>query len=292
MCIRRQTAWGWLVLLDIFIGGIGAGIYPISFILVLFNSMKEMATIGALLGPIFVILGLIFLLLELGAPIKAYRVYSGLSTSWMSRGALIQIFYIIFGLGYAIPTFWLPLWPRSGFGLAVGVIALILALIISIYHGLLLSQARAIPIWSSSVLPVVFFTALCSGLGIMLIMVLVFSNLYGYVEIIETFTVLGISGIVFIVGELIALWSLLSSRLCITYTESVKVLRAPIILAIICLLFSLVFLASGLWAGKGIDLLIRVSVISGILLLVAGFIVRYSTVRAGHFYSLQIPLAR
>jgi len=292
MAIERQTVWGNLVIIDTFLGGIGAGIFPVSVILYFLTEMRETAIIGMLLGPILVIAGLICLLLEVGSrsPLKIYRVllFPGLLTSWMSRGALIQILYIIFGLGYVVPAFWLDRWLESVGGLVTAIIACILALIIAAYHGLLLSQARAIPLWSCSVLPLLsFFTALSTGLGLMLLISLAYIN----ANIEKVFSILGIAGGAFIVGELISIWSLLSLRPNLTYSESIKRLMKPMSVVIACLILPLILLVYGL-SPYGITHLVWISAFSGILLLVGGFIIRYSIIRAGHYYSLQIPLPR
>ena len=290
MAIKRQTAWGGLVTLDMFFGGIGAGIFPVAFMLLHLDRVREMAHIGTLLGPIFVILGGIFLLLELGTPLNSYRVFSGLSTSWMSRGALIQIFYVIFGLGYSIPAIWLPRWLESGPGLTVGIIALILALVIASYHGLFLSEARGIPLWSSSILPLASsFTALATGLGLIFLMLLAYTGFYPNAEMLNTLSILGIAGMIFIVGELISIWSMLSLRSGITYTESVKTLGVPVIVGTICFIVSLILLTGVLWVRE-MTYLLSVSAVSGILLLAGGYLVRSSIIRAGHYLPLQIRL--
>jgi hypothetical protein len=125
----------------------------------------------------------------------------------------------------------------------------------------------------------------------MLLIFVGYARLYPVLEIVRTFTILSIVGIAFIIIQLITLWSLLSLRLSITYGESIKILSVSAIWATFCLILPLILLASGLWGREGIHLLL-VSGFSGILLLASGFIIRYSAVKAGHYYSLQVPLAR
>ena len=291
MAIQRQTTWGSLVTLDMFFGGIGAGIFPVCFMLFSLNKVGEVALIGMLLGPILVIVGLFFLLAELGSPGQAYRVLTGMSTSWMSRGALLQALYIVFGFGYAIPALLFTGWAESGLGLATGIIALVLALVTAVYHGLFLSKARGIALWSSAVLPLAFFlTALGTGLGLILPILLAYTVFYTSMEMVSTLSILGIAGIAIVISQLIIIWSLLSLRPGITYTESVKTMGGLIVASIICLILSLVLLASGLWVRE-ISYLMPVSAVSGILLLASGFIIRSSIIRAGHYYPLEIRLS-
>ena len=288
MALERQTSWGGLVALDMFLGGIGAGAFTVGFILALLGEMKWLAVTGIALGPILVILGLICLLLEVKSPLRSYRLFSGLSTSWMSRGGLIQILYILLGLGYALPSFWLSGWLDSGAGIALGSVALVLALAIIAYHGMILSEARAIPLWSSSVLPVLsFFIALCTGLGLLLLVSPAYVGLYGSTEVVKVLSILGIVGIASIIGQLISIWSLISLRPNATYVESIRRLTMPIIAVVVCLILALFLLSLGLGIGE-VTPFMWTSLISGALLLAGGFIIRYSILRAGYYAPLHI----
>ena len=288
MALERQNSWGVLVALDMFLGGIGAGAFAVGFMLRLLGEMEWLAVTGMLLGPVFVVIGLIFLLLEAGSPLRAYRLFSGLSTSWMSRGGLIQILFVIFGLGYALPGFWLPEWLVSGAGIAVGSIALVLALAIAAYHGMIMSQARAIPLWSSSVLPLLsFFTALCTGLGLLLSISPAYMGLYSNTEVVSSMGILGIAGIAFIIGKLVTTWYLVSLNPNDTYIASVRRMRAAIIADVVCLILALFLLSFGLAIGEK-TYFMWTSLISGALLLAGGFIIRYSILRAGYYTPLQI----
>jgi formate-dependent nitrite reductase membrane component NrfD len=290
MALERQTSWGSLVAFDMFLGGMGAGAFTVGFILALIGEMKWLAVTGVVLGPVLVILGLICLLLEVKLPLRSYRLLSGLSTSWMSRGGLMQILYILLSLGYALPSLWLSGWLDSGAGIAIGSLALVLALAIMAYHGMILSEARAIPLWSSSVLPVLsFFTALCTGLGLLLLVSPAYVGLYGDTEVVNAMGILGILGIAFIIGELITIWSFISLQPNATYVASIRSIRTPIIADVICLISALFLLSLGVGIGEETPF-IWTSLISGALLLAGGFIIRYSILRAGYYVPLQISI--
>ena len=290
MTLERQNAWGALAALDMFLGGIGAGAFAVGFMLRLLGGMEWLAVTGMVLGPVFVAIGMIFLLLEAGSPLKSYRLFQGLATSWMSRGGLIQILFVIFGLGYALPGFWLPEWLVSGGGIAVGSVALVLALAIAAYHGMIMSQARAIPLWSSSVLPLLsFFTALCTGLGLLLSISPAYTGLYGNTEVVSSMGILGIVGIALIIGKLITTWYLVSLNINDTYVASVRSMRAAIIADVVCLILALFLLSFGLAVGEE-TYFMWTSLISGTLLLAGGFIIRYSILRAGYYAPIQILL--
>jgi len=284
MAMERQTSWGVLIALYMFLGGIGAGIYTAGFIIGFTSDLKQLAVTGMLLGPIAVILGLICLLVEAGSPLHFYRLFQGLSTSWMSRGGLIQILFIVLGLGYVLPGFWLPGWLSSIAGMTLGSIALVLALALAAYHGIALTESKRIPLWSSSAMPLLFFfTSLCSGLGLFLLI----SMAYGSTQVVKAAGILGIAGAAFVVGALVSVWSLLSTHSSSIYVESIRKLRTPVIVSSICLFIAFLFLL-GL-AISGVAYLWS-SPLSGVLLLAAGFIIRYSVLKGGYYLPLRIPV--
>ena len=289
MAMERQTSWGGVVAFYMFLAGTGAGVYTAGFILGLISNLKWLALTGMMLGPILVMSGLVCLLLEAGAPLQSYRLFKGLSTSWMSRGGLIQVLFIILGLGYVLPGFWISRWLGSGVGIALGSIALVVALAIATYHGMVLTEYRAIPLWSSSVLPLLsFFTALCTGLGLLLLISPAYVGLYDSTGIAKGIDILIIAGIVFIVGELISLWSLMGIRSSTIYAESIMRLKMPMIASIICLFLALLLLL-GLVIGE-VTYFTWVFPISGVLLLASGFITRYSILKGGYYIPLRIPV--
>lgn len=283
MATERQTSWGRLVALYMFLSGTGVGIYSTSFLLAFISNPKWLAVTGMLLGPILVLLGLICLLLEAGTPLRSYRLLVGLSKSWMSRGGLIQILFIILGLGYALPGLRFSEWLSSGSGIALGSITLVLALAIATYHGMVLTESRAIPLWSSSIQPILsLFIALSTGLGLSLLL----SPAFGSTQAAKPVGILGIAGIALIIGELISVWSLMGISSSAAYIESIKRLRTPMIVSVICLFLALLFLL-GLAFG-GVTYFLWPSLISGLLLLTGGFIMRYSILKAGYRVPLRI----
>jgi formate-dependent nitrite reductase membrane component NrfD len=114
-----------------------------------------------------------FLLADLGSPLNAWRVWMKPKTSWIARGTIIIVLFMIFA---AIHMGWL-VWP-FGSSLAddastrhlVGVLGAIFAFLTVIYTGLLLGYSQPIALWHTALLPVLFFFSAVST-GIMAIMV-------------------------------------------------------------------------------------------------------------------------
>jgi len=182
-----QKEWGWLVVLYVFLAGLGGGTFLFSFILSFVDTYSAAAQIGTLVGPLLVALGSVMLLFDLGSVTRAYRLFTTPATllsSWMIRGAWILTGFIILGLAYALPAFssfdWLPWEQTSGFGLGLGVAAAVLAIVVTVYPGLLLGVIKSIPLWNTSALPPLFFlSGLDTGLALLVLISLPFSPAVG-----------------------------------------------------------------------------------------------------------------
>lgn len=123
--------------------------------------------IGVCLGFPCVLVGCVFLLLDLGSPAKFWRAAMRPNTSWIARGTIIITIFMILGAIHV--AFWL--WPFSGLAEAtggrhtLGVFGVIFAFGTMIYTGILLAAARPIAFWSTALLPLLFLvSALSTGI--------------------------------------------------------------------------------------------------------------------------------
>jgi protein NrfD len=142
--------WDWRIAADLFVGGVGVGAFVIAVLNSLYYKDKYPAVskIGALLCPILIAIGLIFLLAELGHPMRIWRTVTGFNfSSPLSWGALFQTLMIIVGAVYAL------MWLKPGANKAtrniVGIIGLPIALIVGANHGWLLEISPARPLWNT-----------------------------------------------------------------------------------------------------------------------------------------------
>ena len=85
MDIEKQETFGWLVALDLFIGGAGAGVFLISFIMDIINHYVPLARVGTVVGPVLVLISAVLLFIDLRNRIRFYRLINNPS-SWMTRG--------------------------------------------------------------------------------------------------------------------------------------------------------------------------------------------------------------
>jgi len=171
-----QVEWRWLIAAYLFLAGVGGGAYIAGVIADLAGGPDWMyvSKIGVFLGLPCVLIGTLFLLADLGSPGHAWRVWMKPKTSWIARGTIIIVFFMIFA---AIHTAWW-IWPFPG-PLAdsesarhiIGVLGSIFAFLTVIYTGLLLGYSQPIPLWNTALLPVLFFVSAAST-GLMAVMLI------------------------------------------------------------------------------------------------------------------------
>ncbi len=293
---ERQKSWGWMIVLYIFLAGLGGGTFLFSFILLFTGKYESVAKIGALVGPLVVLLASVLLLFDLGSPSRAYRLFTTpktLMTSWMTRGAWILTAFIILGLAYALPAFnlfkWLPWDQTSGWGHGIGIVAAVLSLIVPIYPGLLLGVIKSIPLWNTSVLPPIFFlSGLDTGIAVL---VLVSLFLPAGIDI-AGFHLLGTIDIALIVMLLVTLFAYIEivRQSGITAAKSIQLLKTPlfiggVIIGGLILPLLLLIISISLENIQSIRIL---DGIAGVLILTGALFLRFSVVTSGLHRSVEL----
>jgi formate-dependent nitrite reductase membrane component NrfD len=153
----RQTEWidrrGLLLWIAFYAGGLGGGLYLVSLY---FNSMWGMfiswLIIAVLKGGTH--------LAYLGKPWRFWRIVFRPKTSWITRGIIFVLMFIIFAALQLVFSYWLP---GTAGEIVFKVLAGITALAVAIYTGFVLNTVKAVPFWNSALLPVLF--VLCGILG-------------------------------------------------------------------------------------------------------------------------------
>ena len=148
---RLQPHWDWRAAGNFICGGAGAG-------LAFFGSLCAPAGLVAplvLAGLGLVGLGLFFVWLEIGRPLRAINVFAHLRTSWMSREAVAAILLFLVGAGLVAGVRW-----------RVGPTAVAAALFLYC-QARILGAARGIPTWRHPLtVPLVVLTGLTEGMGL------------------------------------------------------------------------------------------------------------------------------
>jgi len=279
--MERQNTFGWLIAIDIFLGGAGGGAFLISFILESLHQYEPLTRVGVVAGPILVLLGTAILFFELGVKSRPYCLFYNMS-SWMARGSLCIVVFTILGLVYSVPAFWLPDWGSLLAVRAIGIIATIFSLLVAIYPGFLFGIIRRIPFWNRGALPLLFLlSSFCSGIAILLL--------------IAPFTIETASDGLYYLAVLAIALILMHSFLIVVFLEiasqegttgvaSVRLLRKPLFIVGVVFIGLIIPLALlSCYAAASTSVLLFPA---GILLLAGNLLFRYSVLKAG----VRLPL--
>lgn len=153
----RQTEWinkrGLFLWLAFYTGGLGGGLYLVSlFFDNLLGIIVSWLIVAVLKGGFHIVF--------LGKPWRFWRMISRPHSSWLARGFIFVISFVILGAIQIIISISLPgtVW-ETIFKILTGA----MAFGITIYTGFVLNNVKAIPFWNSLVLPILFL--MCGLLG-------------------------------------------------------------------------------------------------------------------------------
>ncbi|MFH1676958.1 MAG: NrfD/PsrC family molybdoenzyme membrane anchor subunit [bacterium] len=171
--MKTQTKWRWGHAVYLFLGGLGAAAYVIGVICDLTGTAVNspawigMAKIGIFSGFICVVVGMLVLFLDLGKPLNAFHAWKRPGTSWISRGFIILMIFMILAainIGFWIWPFGSVLAKSTGPRFFIEILGLIFAFGVMTYTGFLLSANRSIAAWSTPIMPPIFLiSALFTG---------------------------------------------------------------------------------------------------------------------------------
>lgn len=171
----QQTTWGWLIVIYLFLGGLGAGAFLGSALAYkgFFGKLNEkFYKFGFLLAPVAVITGTVLLLFDLAPsaainPFKIIQLYTQ-PTSMMSIGTYLLTFFIIVSL-----LIYLKALKANKICDHMLMFGVILAIGVMGYTGLLLYVVKAIPLWASIWVPIIFvISAVSTGISANAIVIL------------------------------------------------------------------------------------------------------------------------
>lgn len=286
MTLERQNSFGGPIAIDLFLGGAGAGVFFISFIMDLVNRFQNLAKIGVITGLILVLMGTLILFLDLGNKGRLYMLFINPS-SWVARGTYFITGFVVFGVAYAVISWgffgWVLLNKTTLLGKVVGGIAAIFSFMTMLYTGMLFSTMKRIPLWNTPVLPLLFFFA---SLYTAMAFLLLIGTLFVPIPI-EDLRSLVTAEIVFVLVQLLVLGIFLwaGNYTDMTTVESLRLLKEPLFnvgVIILGLLIPLGLLFYGRFADNGII----VTILATLLLLQGGLFLRYCIIKAG----VRLPL--
>jgi formate-dependent nitrite reductase membrane component NrfD len=157
--------WGWLIIIYLFLGGLGAGAYVTAFAAEkgYLGNVPGLDRAGYFMSGPIVAFGTILLVFDLG---------QGFYKPWLILGMVVNTQSVMAWGVYILTAFILIAFIKSYFlgkEFATPILdyaGLFLALVTAIYTGLLLMVVQAIPFWNSYLLPILFvISALSTGLS-------------------------------------------------------------------------------------------------------------------------------
>jgi formate-dependent nitrite reductase membrane component NrfD len=165
---QLQHEWGWLIAVYLFLGGVGGGAYTIAAINSFLGESLELSTsVGLWIAFPSLLIGSLFLLVDLGSPSRAVLAGMKPKTSWIARGTWIISIFMVFSFLHLILHHFTDYGNTAGGGTTINIIAVvgtIMAIGTMAYTGILLGASKGIPFWRSGVVPVVFvISAIVTG---------------------------------------------------------------------------------------------------------------------------------
>ena len=153
----RQTEWidrrGIFLWIAFYAGGLGGGLYLVSLY---FNSLWGMFISWLIIAVIKGGTHMIYL----GKPWRFWRIITRPNSSWLARGFIFVMLFILFAALQLVFSYWLA---GGAAEIVFKVLAGISAFIVTVYTGFVLKTVKAVPFWDSALLPVLF--VLCGVLG-------------------------------------------------------------------------------------------------------------------------------
>ena len=300
-----ELYWGLPVVGYLFLAGVGAGAAVASAAVLLgagnVGSMRfTIARYGALIAPVPVILGTLFIIFELGRPFRALNLFKLINLSPMSIGSWVVGLFIVTSIAYALT--YIP--PSARFGDRLDRVRQVLAWLclplgfgLAVYTAILLGAMPARPFWNSPVIALLFvLSALSGGIASIILALAIFHRQPGAAADHEkSMHLLGGTDAVLLLGELLViLFFLLFAQLSIgSIKQSVSVilldgaLAAPFWGLVVTLGIlvpagmELSKVVPGVIRGKPVRSPRAFEFMAAALILIGGFALRYVVVVAG-----------
>jgi formate-dependent nitrite reductase membrane component NrfD len=280
----RQTEWidrrGVFLWIAFYAGGLGGGLYLVSLF---FNSLWGMfiswLIIAVLKGGTH--------LIYLGKPTRFWRIMTRPNSSWLARGFIFVILFILFAAVQLVFSYWLA---GSAGEIVFKVLAGAMALAVTVYTGFVLNTVKAVPFWNSTLLPVLF--VLCGVLGGFGLIVVIALNGTGInIQTAEA----GSRWLIIVNALLIGIYLLAAANRETTGKQSVlEQIRgslAPVFwigIVILGIVIPIIIAFSSYFAGEVSSALLITGVVCEI---VGGLALRYCVLKAGAYKPL-VAIAR
>lgn len=182
--IQSGPFWDWRVALDLFLGGAGVGALLFAILLDerFRGKYRRICHTGAWLSPLLILAGLLLVMMKLGRPFHLFLAYTNFNPSaplWW--GGIFQPLLVVGAFIYAFR--WIGAKQEDPGRLWLGRILVPVALIVGVYHGLLLATNVARPLWNTGPTVVAALLGFAStGIAVVLLVHLVRMKIRGRLD--------------------------------------------------------------------------------------------------------------
>jgi formate-dependent nitrite reductase membrane component NrfD len=288
--LNPQRSWDWKIAAYLFLAGVGAGAALVGAVAHLLSpSFTPLMQTGLWIGIPLVVVGILFLMWDLGQPTKFTKALNKPGTSWIARGSWILTVFLVL----SVVLFGLWIWPFTVLGTMPGaitaleVLIAVFALGTVVYTGLLLGASKPIPFWSMPTLPLLFsVSATATGMKASSLLLTLDSLMRGtpLPDIIATLArYIAIVIALEIAVVVLHLWG--THQTVTAKFSTLRVLRGPLAtqfwLGYVVLGLIIPLLAETLVPGAGAGSEALWIMVAAALGLIGGFILRLTVVSAG-----------
>ncbi len=147
--VQQGFYWDWKVALDLFFGGAGVGafVFSVGLYELWGRKYRRIPQTGAFLAPVLVGAGLLMLMMKLGRPQYMFETFINFApTSPLWWGGIFQTVFLAGAIWYAV------LWrdqEANGKRRRLGLVLTPVAIVVGVYHGMLLAVLPARPLWNT-----------------------------------------------------------------------------------------------------------------------------------------------
>lgn len=149
-----EISYDWMIVAYFFLGGLSAGTFIFAVATTHWKSeLGELGRLPAFLAPLILMTGLLILLLDLGQPFRAWRLFLSFNPrSALSWGVWFLNIFLAIGVLHALALFT----GKTEAARKLGNVGIPFAVLVAGYTGILLNQAHGRPLWHSALLPLLF----------------------------------------------------------------------------------------------------------------------------------------
>ena len=281
--VFHEGAMGWIIVIYFFLTGISSGAFLLSVVCRVWAGERfdKVKRIGAFVAPPFLAGGLVFLIIDLGKPLRFWRMFLHFNpTSVASWGVWLMTIFFLITLVHAYFS-WIQDEEKSKI---IAVVGSPFAVAVSLYSGFILVQMKAYELWHSAIVPMLFsVSAIVSAISLIILIAILVKVEKDVIKRLGKFLVWFVAlDLLFVVVKIFSFF--------LGHEDAVDVVRllligkyAPLFMGlyiVIGLLVPIVVLSRKALSQRG-------EAVASILVIIGTFAMRYAVVMGGQYFPLS-----